>query len=109
MNYSIALQFSRTPSARIESEGKYPGAQLREKITPLIKECISRKEEFLIDLDGTAGYGTSFLEEVFGGLVRIEKIDYNDLKKYLSIKSDEEEELIDECWSYIDDANNAKD
>ena len=66
-------------------------------------------EIFLIDLDGTAGYGTSFLEEVFGGLVRIEHLSYEDLKKHLKIKSDEEEELIEECWSYIEDAENAKD
>ena len=108
MIYIIADQFSRTPSARVESEGKFPGEQLREIITPLLKECISRKEKFCIDLDGTAGYGTSFLEEVFGGLVRIENIAYSDLKECLLIKSDEEEELVDECWSYIEDANEAK-
>lgn len=108
MIYIIADQFSRTPSARVESEGKFPGEQLREIITPLLKECISKNEEFCIDLDGTAGYGTSFLEEVFGGLVRIENIAYSDLKAWLKIKSDEEEELIDECWSYIEDANEAK-
>ena len=109
MEYIIATQFSRTPSARVESEGKYPGQQLREIIVPMIKECIEKNETFLIDLDGTAGYGTSFLEEVFGGLVRIEHLSYKDLKKHLKIKSDEEEELIEECWSYIEDAHNAKD
>lgn len=108
MIFVIASQFSRTPSARVESEGKYPGEQLREIITPLLKECIHKKEEFCIDLDGTAGYGTSFLEEVFGGLIRNEKIDYSDLKSWLKIKSDEEEELIEECWSYIEDARDAK-
>ena len=55
MIYIIADQFSRTPSARVESEGKFPGEQLREIITPLLKECISNKEKFCIDLDGTAG------------------------------------------------------
>ncbi|MBP9993478.1 MAG: STAS-like domain-containing protein [bacterium] len=109
MNYVIATQFSRTPSARIESEGKFPGEKLREIITPMLKACIQKKEEFWIDLDGTAGYGTSFLEEVFGGLIRVEHIDYKDLRDWLKIKSDEEEELIEECWSYIEDAENAKD
>lgn len=109
MNYVIATQFSRTPSARVESEGKFPGEQLREIITPMLKECIQNNEEFWIDLDGTAGYGTSFLEEVFGGLIRVEHIAYKDLRECLKIKSDEEEELIEECWSYIEDAEDAKD
>ena len=109
MKYIIATQFSRTPSARIESEGKYPGVKLREIIAPMIRECIGKCEDFIVDLDGTAGYGTSFLEEVFGGLIRVEHIDYSSLKRYLKFKSDEEEELVDECWSYIEDAYNAKD
>ena len=107
MEFSIATQFSRTPSARLESEGQFSGESLRKMISPLIKECITKKEKFIIDLDGTSGYGTSFLEEVFGGLVREEKISFDDLKSYLFIKSDEEEELIEECWSYISDANDA--
>lgn len=109
MIYSVALSFSRTPSARVESEGKFPGVELREIISPLIKDCISRKEVFTIDLDGTAGFGTSFLEEVFGGLIRHEGLSFEDLKLYLTIKSDEEEDLIEECWDYIKDANEEKD
>ena len=88
MKYSIATQFSRVPSARNEGEGKYSGISLRK----------------IIYLDGTAGYGTSFLEEVFGGLIREEKLDYSEVCKTLEIISDEEPELKEECWEYIKDA-----
>ena len=48
------------------------------------------------------------MEEVFGGLIREEHFGYDDLKTCLSIKSDEEPELIEEIWEYINDANNEK-
>ena len=104
--FNVVKEFSRTPSARTASEGKYPGTELRSKITPLIKQAIKANVKFKIDLDGASGYGTSFLEEVFGGLIREEQIKYEDLKNCLVIKSDEEPELIDEIWDDINDANN---
>lgn len=53
----------------------------------------------LIDFDGGYGYPTSFLEEAFGGLVRVTK-DRNILSIF-SFKSDEEPSLIKEVESYI--------
>jgi len=105
ITYKIAIQFSRTPSARNELEGKNPGVKLRQIITPLIRECIRNKQKFFVDFDGAAGYGTSFLEEVFGGLIRVEHFKYSDLKNTLRFISKEEPDLIDECWEYIDDAH----
>lgn len=104
--FNVVKDFSRTPSARVAKEGKYPGTELRDKITPKIKAAIDKNVSFRIDLDGASGYGTSFLEEVFGGLIREEHIKLDDLKKCLKIKSDEEPELIEEIWEYIKDANN---
>lgn len=54
-----------------------------------------------VDLDGTPGYGSSFLEEGFGGLLR-EGVPYS-LLNALKIKTDEEPELADEIREYIDD------
>ena len=39
--------------------------------------------KLIVDLDGTAGLGTSFLEESFGGLIRRDHINYNILKQTL--------------------------
>ncbi|SUC38133.1 STAS-like domain-containing protein [Prevotella pallens] len=77
--------------------------QFKKDNISFIKECIRNQEKFIIDLDGTAGYGTSFLEEVFGGLIREEKLDYGAVCNTLVIISDEEPELK-ECWEYIKDA-----
>ncbi|MBO4465082.1 MAG: STAS-like domain-containing protein [Bacteroidales bacterium] len=102
--FKVATQFSRTPSARNMNEGKAPGEDLRALLLPLVKQAISSGQKLIVDLDGTAGYGTSFLEEVFGGLVRVEKIDAADLKKHLGLISLEEPDLIEEIWYDIDDA-----
>lgn len=106
--FKVVKEFSRTPSARVAKEGRFPGTDLRSKITPFIKQALQEKNIFLIDLDGASGYGTSFLEEVFGGLIREEHFKYEELKGCLKIKSDEEPELIDEIWEYIKDASNEK-
>ncbi len=102
--FCIAKEFTTTPSARKVSEGRYSGFELREILSPLIREAISNGLHFTVNLDGTAGYGTSFLEEVFGGLVRNENISKKDLRDYLIIKSDEDPDLIDEIWDDIDSA-----
>lgn len=102
--FYVAKEFTTTPSARKVSEGKFSGFELREILTPLIRESISNRQNFTINLDGTAGYGTSFLEEVFGGLVRDEHFSKNDLKTYLIIISEEDPDLIDEIWEDIETA-----
>lgn len=58
-------------------------------------------EKILIDLDGTVGYGSSFLEEGFGGLLRM-GVPYS-IVTSLIIKSDEEPDLVEEIKDYIQD------
>ena len=100
--FLVAKQFSKTPGSRVRSEGKFSGQELREDyLLSFVSSSLAEKAHFIIDLDGAAGYGTSFLEEAFGGLVRINKISLKDLLKYMTIKSDEMpifKELVD---SYI--------
>lgn len=68
-----------------------------------MKEMIANSGSLLVDLDGTAGYGTAFLEEAFGGLVR-NGILPEQLMGSLILKSTEEDYLIPEIWSYINGA-----
>lgn len=102
--FKIVDEFSITPSARTAEEGKFPGVELRNMIKPLLQEAIDNDGKLLIDLDEAAGYGTSFLEEVFGGLIRVEGFKYEDIIAHLEIKSDEEPELIEEIMQDIKDA-----
>lgn len=105
IEFNVVKEFSRTPSARIAQEGKHPGVELRTIIVPKLREAISNNVQFIINLDGAAGYGTSFLEEVFGGLIREEHFSLEELEKALNIISEEEPELIDEIWTDIKEAN----
>ncbi|MBH2774097.1 STAS-like domain-containing protein [Serratia marcescens] len=62
----------------------------------------NKNVSIVIDLDGTRGYGSSFLEEGFGGLIRM-GVPYS-IVKSLKIKTKEEPELEDEINEYIEDA-----
>jgi hypothetical protein len=64
---SVAKDFSPSPAGRHRSDGPYPGEAFREDF--LIPR-LNSADLLNIDLDGTSGYGSSFLEEAFGGLVR---------------------------------------
>ena len=83
---------------------EYSGEDFREKIlAPAFAKCKKNGEQLTVNLDGGYGYGSSFLEEAFGGLVRKNKD-----KSILQIKliSDEEPKLIDDIIGYITDALN---
>ena len=103
---SVLKDFSRTPGPRYISEGKFSGEEFRINIlSPKLKDAIKNNEKLLVDLDGVSGYGTSFLEESFGGLIRIDHLDYEIIRNTLDIKSDEDDIYKSEIWSYIEEAN----
>ena len=104
MEYIIKLkEFSITPGSRYPEEGDFSGQEFRENfLIPKFKEAIESDSILTVDLDGTLGYGTSFLEEVFGGLARIFSI--NEVQKRIKIISTEEDYLIDDINEYIRDA-----
>ena len=99
-NYiNVAHDFSRYPAGRYKTDGPFSGEGFREQH---LEPIISANQEAVVDLDGTRGYGSSFLEEAFGGLVRAgyptEKIHSSfDLRS--SDKS-----IIFEIHDYIDNA-----
>ena len=55
--------------------------------------------KILIELDGARGYGSSFLEEAFGGLIRA-GFTANEVLDRLDLKS-EDNTLIEEIKGYI--------
>jgi hypothetical protein len=108
MNISIASAFTRTPGARYIAEGRFSGEEFRrEVLAPAVRRARESGEELVVDLDGTAGYGTSFLKEAFGGLVRIDEIPAGELGRLLVLKSEEEPYLIEDITSYMKHADQA--
>ena len=105
IHLSVAEQFSRTPGSRYEREGEFSGEVFRRDVLcPAVRRAMEQGVNLLIDLDGTAGYGTSFLEEAFGGLVRMDRIPAQILRRILRFKSEEEDYLVEDIFSYIDHA-----
>ncbi len=101
----LATDFSRIPGARYPEEGDFSGKEFRENVLfPALQEAIKNNVKLIVDLDGTAGLGTSFLEESFGGLIRENHVIYEDLKDRLIIISNEDPDYKEEVNSYIDDA-----
>ena len=99
---SIAKDFSRTPGPRKVSEGKFSGEVFLKLLRERFNEALKLKTKLLVDLDGAAGYATSFLEAAFGGLAR--EVDQDVVLSTLEFKSDDEPALIDEIKKYIAEA-----
>ena len=103
--FKISRDFSRTPGPRFREEGDWSGEVFRESyLLPFIQNANAEGAIVLVDLDGTAGLGTSFLEESFGGLVRHNHYSQAELLKLLDFKSSEEPFLVEDIMTYIKDA-----
>jgi uncharacterized protein DUF4325 len=59
--------FSKTPGGRFRREGVWSGEEFRETV---LQPILDRGDDVIVDLDTALGFTSSFLEEVFGGLVR---------------------------------------
>ncbi len=101
---SVANDFSRYPAGRYTTDGPFSGQAFRdEHLVPALKSHSS----VVIDLEGARGYGSSFPEEAFGGVVR-QGFDAEDVLKRLSFRS-QDNSLIEEIQEYIrDQANMSK-
>ncbi|ENQ9241013.1 STAS-like domain-containing protein [Pseudomonas aeruginosa] len=97
-------EFSEYPGPRKEVVGPNSGEKFRE--TVLLKALREHPDEDIsINLDGTAGYGSSFLEESFGGLIRA-GIPYERVIRLCEhLISTEDDSLIEEIREYIKEAH----
>lgn len=100
---NIAKDFTKSPGARFKTDGPHSGEEFREKYLEEYFIDEKNNERIRIILDGTDGYGTSFLEEAFGGLAR--KYGKERCLRRLEFVSNEESILIDEIKQYIKEAN----
>ncbi|OOE66541.1 DUF4325 domain-containing protein [Salinivibrio sp. IB868] len=67
MLYLNIADFTRYPGPRYIHIGPNSGEEFRERF--LIKS-LEKDSKVSINFDGVLGYGSSFLEEIFGGVVR---------------------------------------
>ncbi|WP_367304964.1 STAS-like domain-containing protein [Actinobacillus suis] len=89
------------PGPRYKHLGKSSGEEFREEeLLPKLRQ----HGDWIINLDGVAGYGSSFLEEAFGGCVRAgipDEIMRNLVNKMIS---DDDPDLITEIKGYVEEA-----
>jgi hypothetical protein len=97
---SVARDFSRSPAGRFRSDGQYSGEEFRER---LLWPALEEFDQLEVDLDGVLGFGSSFLEEAFGGLVRVHGISAADLRRRLVIRS-ALGIYKNRVWKYVEDA-----
>lgn len=98
----ISRDFSETPGARYYSDGNFSGQEFYEKILRrAFKEALSDDSKLVIDLDGTEGYATSFLDETFMRLTK--EFGKDTVLKNIELISIEEPDWVDEITSYIKD------
>jgi len=64
---NIARDFTRFPAGRYKADGEFSGEVFRERF---LEPVLDHGDRAVIELDGALGYGSSFLEEAFGGLIR---------------------------------------
>lgn len=63
------LDFSEFPGPRYNSQGPDSGEKFYvERLNPAFSKCYQARKRLLVNLDGTAGFASSFLDEAFGQL-----------------------------------------
>ena len=99
----VARNFTPYPVGRTRSDGRHSGEAFRDDyLVPALKAGA-----VTVAMDGAKGYGSSFLEETFGGLVRRCGFEANQLGKRLVIKT-EDALLSAEIWGYVKEADELK-
>jgi hypothetical protein len=94
-------EFSRFPGPRYKKLGPHSGEEFRDNV---LKVALENNDEVLVDLDDVFGYGSSFLEEAFGGLVRLNVSDLKLTFLMENLKSEDDPSLKEEIIEYIQDA-----
>jgi hypothetical protein len=82
--FSIARDFSPNPGPRFVRQGANSGEALRKRLVSLLEKT---NGTVIVDLDGTKGIGSSFLDEAFGGLIRTEGKSKTDVLRRFSFQS----------------------
>jgi len=107
MKISVREDFTKTPGHRSRDDGPFSGELfLDEVLRPAFLAARKNNEPLQVDLDGTSGYATSFLEASFGGLAREFAID--EVRSRIRIQCSNEPYLAEEVESYILEARNPK-
>lgn len=100
----VARQFTTEPGGRFIKHGPFSGEKFRiDVLLPALTDARKSGSRVTVVLDGVAGYAGSFLEEAFGGLVRIDGFTSEELSRLLEIRAEDApfSTFRDLAWRYI--------
>lgn len=97
---NIAKQFSSFPFGRYKDKSDTSGQAFRDDI---LIPALEKFDTVTIELDGAQGYGSSFLEETFGGLIRA-GFKYVTVKDRICFVSKTDPSLPKEIQGYMTEA-----
>jgi STAS-like domain of unknown function (DUF4325) len=97
---NIAKDYSRYPAGRTSKISATSG---EEFCTRFLLPALSNGDDLVVELDGVIGYGSSFLEEAFGGLVRRSTLSPEIVRAKIKIITSRPS-LMEEVNLYIRDA-----
>lgn len=95
----VAQDFSKYPGGRLKTDGPASGERFRDDF---LLPALKASDMVVVYLDGVAGYPHSFLEEAFGGLVRVHGLTRDKLEE-LYLDTDKEY-LKNTIKQFIEDA-----
>jgi len=102
LKISVRVDFSITPGPRFRKQGPFSGELFREsKLVPALRGA----EKVIVDMDGTDGFGSSFIDEAFGGLVREHNFSKSDLKRKITVISEDDPLVKEDVYQAIEDAS----
>lgn len=97
------VDWSKIPGGRYKANGDNSAEEYRDRILlPAYQQARKNNDALIVDLDGGYGYAASFLEELFGGLVRI--VRSPDASERITLISHEEPSLIPKIRKYMEEA-----
>lgn len=94
---SVARDFSLHPGPRFVRQGPFSGEAFRA----VLLDLLARHEKIYVDLDGTSGFGSSFLDEAFGGLISKAGMTAADVNRRVIVSSDEDATYLEEVREAI--------
>ena len=93
VEYLNIIDFSEYPGPRYNDQGPDSGEKFYvEKLNPMFLRCYQEGKTLVVNLDGTAGFASSFLDEAFGQLTY--DFGFDVLEKILVINSSDEPEWL---------------
>ena len=82
----VAKEFATCPAGRDVRDGPHNGTRFRERLLlPRYLEAREKNAGLNIHFEGVTSFGSSFLEEAFGGLVRAGDVDGAELRRTLRL------------------------